>query len=82
MTQQELDSKIYDTKVYIADKFRDIQSQASALKNVEDESKVKQTLTKITDFAADIFRAYGTLEELFHEEPEMENEEEYDYAAV
>lgn len=77
MTQQKLDSKIYDTKVYIADKFRDIQLQASALKNVEDENKVKQTLTKITDFAADIFRAYGTLEELFREEPETE--EEYDY---
>lgn len=69
MTQAQLDDKINETKMYIADQFRNITMQADALKTktVEDEVKVKQTFTKISDFIEEALRGYGTLEELEHE---------------
>lgn len=76
MTQREIDDKVYELKMYIADKFRDIQMQSQALKNVEDETKTLQTCLKISDFVTEIQRAYGSLEELAHEEPEEEPEDE------
>ena len=76
MTKHQLESKIYDTKSYIADKFRDIQGQANTLKNVEDETKVLQALAKISDFTADIQRGYGTLNALLLEEPEDDEDED------
>ena len=76
MTEGQIEDKIYETKMYISDKFRDIQMQAQSLKNVEDEEKVKQTLTKIRDFVDEVFRGYGTLEELDHEIPEEESSDD------
>lgn len=74
MTQVQLDDKIDETKMYIADKFRDITMQADALKTKtpEDEEKVKQILTKISDFIEEIYRGYGTLEGLSREDVEEE----------
>lgn len=69
MTQAQIDDKIYETKMYIADQIHNIVLQAEYLKmkTAEDEIKVKQTLTKITDFAEEIVRGFGTLEELSRE---------------
>lgn len=68
MTQSQIDGKIYEMKVYIADKFRDIQMQSQTLKNVEDETKVLQALAKISDFSEEIKRGYYALTELENEE--------------
>lgn len=79
MTQREIDAKVYEMKSYIADKFRDIQMQAQTLKNVEDETKALNTLTKISDFTGEIRRAYGSLEDMSHEDIEEEPEEDNSY---
>lgn len=76
MTQREIDNKVFELRMYISDKFRDIQMQSQALKNVEDEVKNKQTLVKITDFVNEIQSAYGSLADLMHEEAEEPEEED------
>lgn len=78
MTQKEIDDKTYELRMYISDKFRDIQMQSQALKNVEDETKNLQTCVKISDFVAEIQKAYGSLEELAHEEPEEEPQDDFE----
>jgi len=75
MTLQELETKTYELKSYIADKFRDIQMQANSLKNVEDEDKVLITLAKLTDFITEIRRGYSNIALLYQEEIEEEIEE-------
>lgn len=62
MKQHELEDKTYEIRSYIADKFRDIQSNATLLKNVEDEIKVKQILGKISDYSEEILRGYRQLD--------------------
>lgn len=79
MKQFEIDEKIYEIKSYIADKFRDIQSNATALKNVEDEIKVKQILGKISDFSEEILRGYREIEDLSFETVDADDEPEDDY---
>ena len=76
MTVRELEDKIFETQMYISDKFRDIQMQAQSLKSVEDEAKVQITLTKIIDFVEEVRRGYDTLNALHHEEPEEPDPEE------
>jgi hypothetical protein len=78
MTQRELDDKMYEMRSFIADKFRDIQMQSQSLKNVEDEVKVLQTLTKINDFTDEIRRGYGELDALYHEDVDEEEKEQFD----
>lgn len=75
MTQKELDIKIYEIKSFVSDKFRDIQMQSQALKNVEDETKIMQTLTKISDFITEIKRGYDTFNSLIREDVEEEEED-------
>lgn len=79
MTIKEQEDQIFETQMYIADKFRDIQMQANSLKAVEDEDKVKITLTKIVDFCEEIRRGYNTLEELKFVDPVEENNDDEEY---
>ncbi len=74
MTQKQLDNKIYELKSFAADKFKDIQMQAASLKNPEDQMKVNQTMTKITDDIADIRKAFGDIKTLESEVPEDEDD--------
>lgn len=76
MTQKEIDTKIFEMRMYIADKFRDIQMQSQSLKNVEDEVRVKQTLVKISDFVNEIQSAYRELSDLQCEEADEPEEED------
>lgn len=76
MTQKEIDTKVFELRMYIADKFRDIQMQSQSLKNVEDEVRVKQTLVKISDFVNEIQSAYRELSDLQHEEADEPEEED------
>lgn len=78
MTRTEYEEKEYELKMYIADKFRDIQMQANSLKNVEDATKVKLTLVKISDFIQEIQRGYGSLESLYHEDITEEQDNDDD----
>ena len=76
MTERELETKIYDMKSFIADKFKDIQMQAQSLKNPdEDQMKILSILTKISDDISDIKRGYSDLEELNVTVPEPEETE-------
>ncbi len=77
MTVQQIENEKFEVKMFIADKFRDIQMQSNSLKNVEDTSKVHQTLTKIVDFVEEVRRSYSRLETLDMEEPEEENNDEF-----
>lgn len=79
MTQTEYEDKEYELKMYISDKFRDIQMQANSLKNVEDITKTKQTLTKISDFIQEIHRGYSSLESLYHEDITDEQDDNDDF---
>ena len=78
MTRREYDDKEYEIKSYIADKFKDIQMQALSLKNVEDETKVRQAFVKINDFIDEARRSYGDLEALSHEDVVEETEDSDD----
>lgn len=69
MTQKEIDEKIYTFNSYILDKFKDIQGQANALKNV-DKPKNEVVFLKIKDAIADIRKAYDELERLSTISPE------------
>lgn len=77
MTVQQIEDEKFEVRMFIADKFRDIQMQSNSLKNVEDVSKVHQTLTKIVDFVEEVRRSYSRLETLDMEEPEEENDDEF-----
>ena len=79
MKQHELEEKTYEIRSYIADKFRDIQSNATLLKNVEDEIKVKQILGKISDYSEEVLRGYRQLDELSYETPDEEEQDDTDY---
>lgn len=72
MTQQEIDSKSFEYRNYIAERFKDIQFQGVALRNPEDKTKSLQTLSRIADCIDDIKRAYDELEMLERIEPEDE----------
>lgn len=78
MTIKELEDKKFETSMYIADKFRDIQMQANSLKAVEDEEKVKITITKIVDFCEEVRRGYSELESLNMEDPVDDTDEDED----
>ena len=78
MTLKEIENAQFETRMFIADKFRDIQMQANSLKNVEDQSKALLTLTKITDFVEEIRRGYSNLDTLDREEPEEVPNDGYD----
>lgn len=80
MTISQIEDKMFELRSYIADKFRDIQMQSQALKNVEDEAKNRITLTKINDFVEEILRGYGELEALYHEEPDEETPDDNEYS--
>lgn len=82
MTQQEIDDKVFELRMYISDKFRDIQMQSNSLKNVEDEVRNKQTLVKIDDFINDIRTAYSNLSDLQCEEAEEPEENDDDYCKL
>lgn len=84
MKRTEYEEKEHELIMYIADKFRDIQMQANALKNVEDEVKVRQTLVKISDFVEEIYKGYSSLEDLHHEDVDdsVDNEDDYDAFAL
>ena len=75
MTQKQLDDKIYNYHTFILDKFKDIQTQANTLKNV-DKPKNDIVFAKITDFIADVRAAFEKLEELECEVPDPEPEED------
>ena len=81
MKRTEYEEKEHELIMYIADKFRDIQMQANALKNVEDEVKVRQTLVKISDFVEEIYKGYNSLEDLHHEDVDDSVNEEDGYDA-
>mgnify|MGYP006967218005 CR=1 FL=1 len=74
MTLREIEDKQFEVSMYIADKFRDIQMQANSLKSVEDEVKVKSTITKIVDFCEEVRRGYAELESLSMEDPVEETD--------
>lgn len=72
MTKKEIDDKIYEFSSFIMDKFKDIQTQANSLKNV-DRTKNNIAFAKITDYIADIRNAFDKLDELESETPEPED---------
>lgn len=80
MTQRELDTAIFERKNYIADKFKDIQSYAQALKTPDDiswktnVSKIKDTIDEISKVALDV-------ENLEAETPEEEEDSNIDFGA-
>jgi hypothetical protein len=76
MTQSEKDTRIYEQKAAIEQIFKDIQMQAGALKNPDDETKMNQLMQKIKDDIADVTRMYGYLHDTEEEEVETE---QYDY---
>ena len=82
MSRRDYDDKEYELKSHIADKFKDIQMQANSLKNVEDETKVRQTFIKINDFIDEARRAYGDLEALAHEDVIEEEDTTDDYCGM
>lgn len=73
MTQKQIDEKKYNYSTFVLDKFKDIQTQANTLKNV-DRPKNEVAFAKITDFISDIRNALDKLEELDCEEPEPEED--------
>lgn len=72
MTQKELDSEIFMKKMFIADRFKDIQSYAAALTTVED-TRWQVTALKIRDALDECNRVKRELEMLELEEPDDEN---------
>lgn len=75
MTKSQIDRKRFDLHCFISDKFKDIQMQAAALKNPEDQTKDNQLMTKIADDIADVRRAFGDITELDAQIPDEEHEE-------
>lgn len=74
MTQKQIDDKKYNYQTFILDKFRDIQSQANSLKNV-DKPKNEVAFAKISDYIADVRNAFDKLSELEYAVPEPEEED-------
>ena len=73
MTKREIELKIEAWKYHIADKFKDIQVNANALKYAENQGKNNQLLMKITDAIDDIKRSYGEIATLEITTPDEED---------
>jgi hypothetical protein len=69
MTQAELEQKQYDSKEYIANKFKDIQILSQTLV-IPEGYEWKTTVQKIQDAASDILRETRVLENLENEYPD------------
>lgn len=75
MTQREIETELYEVKARIMDTFKDIQSNANALKTPDDRARIRPIFTKIKDYMDDVNRWLDEMDRLEMETPEEENQD-------